>query len=132
MYFNATGIYSVKMRLKREIPNILPILGKRLKIFYTSNAQTASESTREKNAEETRLLGLTMLPGLSTKTKTYLKSTLADGLTSYSKKNLKQSRKQLTRTKNQQLTHKLDQRRKPMLPQKKSSRPREGKKLKKV
>jgi hypothetical protein len=31
---NATGIYSVKMKLKREIPQLLPMCGKRIKIYY--------------------------------------------------------------------------------------------------
>jgi len=31
---NATGIYSVKMRLKREIPQLLPMCGKRIKVYY--------------------------------------------------------------------------------------------------
>ena len=31
---NRTGIYSVKIKLKRDIPQILPILGKKIKIHY--------------------------------------------------------------------------------------------------
>jgi hypothetical protein len=31
---NAMGIYSVKMRLKMEIPQVLPMCGKRVKIYY--------------------------------------------------------------------------------------------------
>ena len=31
---NATGIYSVKMKLKKEIPQVLPMCGKRIKVYY--------------------------------------------------------------------------------------------------
>jgi hypothetical protein len=31
---NAMGIYSVKMKLKREIPQLLPMCGKRIKVYY--------------------------------------------------------------------------------------------------
>ncbi len=31
---NATGTFSVKMRLKKEIPQLLPMLGKRVSIYY--------------------------------------------------------------------------------------------------
>jgi hypothetical protein len=44
---NATGTFSVKMRLKKEIPQLIPMLGKRVSIYYPGIRRLCSKCFEE-------------------------------------------------------------------------------------
>jgi hypothetical protein len=68
---NRTGIYSVKVKLNRDLPQLAPIMGKRIKLYYKgirSFAQTALDDILDMYVGRERSLGSTMSTNSSLKT----------------------------------------------------------------
>ena len=77
-----SGTYSVKMRLTRDIPQLLPMFGRRIRIYpeeYNNFAQNAMAATLDCIAGTTRCAGSITCSSLWRKTQTFLKSCTEDG-----------------------------------------------------
>jgi hypothetical protein len=75
------GIYSVQMKLERDMPQLIPMHGKRIRLYYRGIIKRCTEPTRERTAKKKRSRGSTTSKSSLPTSQKYQKSLMADGQT---------------------------------------------------